>query len=103
MDTQTEIVIEKAKRGTRGRKDSEGQEAVIKLDKARAKIDYLIKLHTTASEAKHDYSEAIKVSAEEAGILAAVLSKYVKARAGEKFEAEKTEVIQLSLIFGVED
>ena len=37
--------------------------------------------------------------AEQSGLLAATVRKYVKARAGDKFEDEKTKAQQLALCF----
>jgi len=92
-----DAVIEKAK-GTRGRKDA-GQEAVIKMKPVEDRIADLVQLHMRAVEAKDKLNDAIKAVAEQSGLLAASVSKFVAARAGDKFEEAKTKATQLALIF----
>lgn len=92
---QTELAINKA----RGRKDSEGQEAVIKSGKAKDEIDRLVNLKGEAKDAAERYNDAIKYVAEQAGLLASVLRKFVGARVGEKYEDEKRKAEQLQLCF----
>lgn len=107
MHTQTgqANVTELAKRRKSGlgRKDSDGQEAVIKLDKVKEKIDHLIKLHKTAADASDALNDGIKAVAEKSGLLASVVRKYVVAKAGDKFEEKAREVEQLSLLFDVSE
>lgn len=89
-------VIRKTK--ARGRIET-GQEAVIKLDRLRGKVDALVTLYTAAREASTDLSEEIKQVAEASGLLAKVVRSYVAARASEKFPEKRREVEQLSLVF----
>jgi hypothetical protein len=93
--TATDKAISKA----RGRKNSEGQEAIIYTTKAKNEIERLIKLKTKSEEAAEDFNNAVKHVAEQAGIQAGVLRKFVNARAGEKYEDEKRRCEQLALLF----
>jgi len=86
-------------RKARGRKDAEGQEQVIRLETITTRIDELVRLHIAAAEAAEDYNEAVKKAAEDSGLLASVVSKFVKARAGERYDTEKQKCEQLSLLF----
>lgn len=87
------------KRGTRGRKDNDGQEATIKTKVIKDKMDELLTLQTKAENASARFSDAIKAVAESSGINAGALRKFVTARAGEKFEERKRDCEQLSLLF----
>jgi hypothetical protein len=62
-------------------------------------IDELVRLYTQQQAAAEKCSAAIKAVAEKAGLLADVVRKLVKARAGDKFEEAKRKVGQLSLVF----
>jgi transcription termination factor NusB len=88
-----------AKKSNLGRKDSEGQEAVVKIETLQVGMDELLKLHTAAENAATDFKEAVKAIAEKSGLNAATVSKYVKARAGDNFDATKGKVLQLALVF----
>lgn len=95
VQSQAEMAINRAK----GRKDSEGQEAVIKSGKAKDEIERLVKLKGEAEDAAEKYNDAIKYVAEQAGLLAGVLRKFVNARAGDKYDDEKRKAEQLVLCF----
>lgn len=83
-----------------GRKDSDGQAMVITLDKLTPKvITHLVELRHHLDAVSGDFNDAIKAKAEEAGILAATLRKFIDAKAGEKFSEKKEKVLQLSLVF----
>jgi hypothetical protein len=103
MQQQTETT--KAKRGNgtkrpRGRKDqTTGQEAAISLRPIKDGIEELVSLYTQQQESAARCSDAIKAVAEKSGLMANVVRKFVKARAGEKFEEAKRTVEQLSLVF----
>lgn len=102
MQQQTEVT--NAKRGNgrtspRGRKAQDGQEATISLRPIKDGIEELITLYTQQQESAARCSDAIKAAAEKSGLLANVVRKFVKARAGEKFEEAKRTVEQLSLVF----
>lgn len=91
----TEQVIKRA----RGRRDSQGQEGVIKLKPAEDSIQELVDLYVKAGEASDKLNDAIKAVAEKSELLASVVRKFVTARAGEKFEEEKRKCEQLGLLF----
>lgn len=97
-DERARPLKKKDSEGVRGRTDN-GQEAVIKLESLQTKVQHLVGLHNTAAEAKQDYNDAVKAVAESSGLLAATVSRYVKARAGDNFEDAKTKALQLSLVF----
>lgn len=81
------------------RKDQNGQEAIIELDKLRERTPHLCSLKTTFDEAKTDYSEAIKSVAEISGLQASVIRKYIAAKVSDKVQTAKREADQLSLVF----
>jgi len=83
----------------RGRIDSDGQEAIIKLDPVRAKIDELQHLYFESREAAEAFSDAIKAVAEEAGLNAKALRTFVKASVDDKLEEKQRECEQLTLLF----
>ena len=62
-------------------------------------MDALVKLKVRADEAAEDFAEAVKKTAEQAGLLATVVRRFVVARAGEKFEEKRRECEQLDLLF----
>jgi hypothetical protein len=86
------------KRTAPGRKDN-GQPAVIKLESLQTRVDHLVKLHKAAETASTDYKEACNKVAEDAGLNAATVSKYIKARAGDRFDETKARALQLALVF----
>ena len=88
-----------AKDGPKGRKDKDHQEQVIKHESLATRMEELVKLHHASASAGEELNDAIKVAAEESGLLASVVRKFVTARAGEKYEEKKREVDQLSLCF----
>lgn len=103
MQQQTEVTD--AARGNgraspRARKDqTTGQEAAISLRPIKDSIEELVTLYKQQDESAARCSDAIKAAAEKAGLMANVVRKFVKARAGEKFEEAKRTVEQLSLVF----
>lgn len=100
MDMRVDgIETRKKARAPKGRKDEEGQEQPIKLDPVRERIQQLITLHHSAKEASADFSDAIKKCAEDSGLNAAAVRRFVIARAGDKFDARKKDVAQLSILF----
>lgn len=95
MDQQTEL----ATNDVRGRKDGEGQPAVINLEVLTTRVPDLCHLKSIADAASDAYGEAVKKTAEQSGLLAAVVRRFVNARYGEKYEQEKTKAEQLVLCF----
>jgi len=85
-----------------GRQDNEGQEQVIELGVIHEREDELIALKVAQVEAAENYSEGIKKAAEDSGLNAGAVKKYIEAKAGDKFDATKKKVTQLALIFEVE-
>jgi hypothetical protein len=83
----------------RGRIDHDQQDAVIKLEPVREKVEHLEMLYGVAVAAKDHFADAVKTVAEESGLLAAVVRKFVVARASEKFDEKKRQCEQLSLVF----
>ena len=96
---QTQDVALNAGKKPRGRKNADKQEAIITMKPVKDAIDDLVDLHTKAAEASDKLNDAIKGVAEKAGLLASVVRKFVQARAGKKFDEEKTKCEQLSLVF----
>lgn len=85
-------------RKTRGRKD-QGIEAVPNSAPVMEVIEDLVHLHHKKEAANETYNAAVKKTAERAGLLSAVVNKFVSAKAGDKFEDEKKKVSQLALVF----
>lgn len=99
MDMSTEG-IETGKRAPRGRREKgTNQEAVIQLAPIKERVEELVSLYNAAQSAGDEFAEAIKKAAEDSGLLAAVVRKFVVARAGEKYSEAKTSCEQLSLLF----
>lgn len=100
MDTATDLagdVINKA----RGRKDSEGQEAVIKEKPLKDAVAELMVLNEKADAAKDKFNDAVKAVAEKAGMLAKVVRKAVKAKANDNIQEAEREAEQLSIAYEV--
>lgn len=73
--------------------------AVIELAVVRERIDELVQLQRNATEAGKELADAIKATADEAGLLPATLRRFVSARAGDDFDAVASKVQQLALVF----
>ena len=84
-----------------GRKGRDNQEAVIKLDEVREKVQTLVDLYKLTQDTAANLNDGIKAVAESSGLLASVVRKFVVARAGDHFKDKAREVEQLSLIFEV--
>lgn len=82
----------------KGRKD-QGQEAVVKPDILVKKLPELVNLFNKKVQAAEACNDAIKTTAEKAGLLASVVAKVVAAQANDKFEEEKKKAGQLALAF----
>lgn len=95
MQTQAQ---EGTTRRTPGRKD-QGIEAVPNAAPVMEVIEDLVHLHRKKEAANETYNAAVKKTAERAGLLSAVVNKFVAAKAGDKFEDEKKKVEQLALVF----
>ncbi len=103
MDMRTEGVDARAATGksARGRKDNQGQEAVIQPDTLKKRLRELGELKIKAEEANQRLKDAVKAVAEKAGLEATVVRKFVNARhaGSEKFDNEKRRCEQLSICF----
>ena len=86
-------------KGAVGRKDADKQEAVIKMEALVTKVDHLTSLYNDMEDAKTDFADGVKAVAEAAGLHAKNVRSYIIARAGDKFDAKKAQIGQLSLIF----
>lgn len=85
-------------RAPAGREDG-GQPQVMRVQVVAEKIQHLLKLQGKAERAKEDLGDAIKSVAEEAGIHASVLKRFVAARWGDGYEKAKAKAGQLDLLF----
>lgn len=82
-----------------GRKDGDGQEAVIDVKKLKSVMPKAIKLEKDLADARSDASAAYKRWAKETGCNTAQLRAAAKAYANEEVEATRRKADQLSLIF----
>ena len=82
-----------------GRKEKDGTEAVIKLDVLRDRAQDLVTLNIKMGQASAQYNEAVKAVAKASGLLSAVVSKYIRSRAGNNFLEDKAKAQQLALVF----
>ena len=81
-----------------GRQDG-GQEQAVDVAVVRDSLHKLLKLAAKAEGAKEALSDAIKTVAKDAGLQAAVLKRFVKARAAEDFAPARRNAAQLELLF----
>ena len=84
---------------TRGRKDHEQQEAVIKLAPIRERLHELEQLYREGVEASEAFADAVKETAEASGLLAKVVRKFVTARCRDEIDERKRENEQLTFLF----
>ena len=77
----------------------DSQEQVIKIESLNTRIKHLVGLHNKAADASKDLAEGIKKVAEESGLLAATVRKFIAAKASEDFDEAKRKVVQLALVF----
>lgn len=82
-----------------GRKDKEGQEAVVDVQALKKGMPKAIKLEKELADARSDASEFYKKFAKEAGLNAAQLRTAAKSYANEDIEATRRKAEQMSLIF----
>ena len=98
-----DVPMEKpAKKSRKGRVGQDKQEAVIKLEFVKDRSADLILLYHEQVTAATDFSEAIKTTAEQAGLNAAVVRRFIIAKAGEHYAEAKRTVTQLNLVFDIE-
>jgi hypothetical protein len=82
-----------------GRKDNDGQEAVVDLTALKKGMPKAIKLEKELADARSDASAFYKKFAKECGLNTAQLKKAAKAYADEDTEAQLRKAEQMSLIF----
>jgi hypothetical protein len=82
-----------------GRKDNDGQEAVVDLGALKKGMPKAIKLEKELADARSDASAFYKKFAKECGLNTAQLKKAAKAYADEDTEAQLRKAEQMSLIF----
>lgn len=96
---QTESSTSKRRGRGVGRKDKDGQEAVINRAAVYERQEHLIRSYRQAREASTQFSEDIKAAAKKAGLNAATVRRFIVAKASDDFEEAKRKVSQLSLLF----
>ncbi|MGH8665353.1 MAG: hypothetical protein ACREUX_13915 [Burkholderiales bacterium] len=100
MEGSTPVAGTPRKRQARARKDSDGQEAVIKIKVIRERMDELVRLHEAVVEARTDFGEAVKKAAEDSGLNTRAVRAFVKANADEEdYTKHRQHAEQLSLLF----
>lgn len=82
-----------------GRKDGDGQEAVVDVTALKKGMPKAIKLEKDLADARADASAFYKKFAKECGLNTAQLKKAAKAYADEDTEAQRRKAEQMSLIF----
>lgn len=95
MEPRTETV----KRKPKGRVNPDDQEQVQQPQVIEKRIDELVRLKQSAETAAEEFAEGVKAAAEDSGMLASVVRRFVTARASEKFEERRRECEQLSILF----
>lgn len=83
-----------------GRKDGDGQEAVVNVGALKKGMTKAIKLEKELADARNDASAFYKKFAKECGLNTAQLKKAAKAYADEDTEAQRRKAEQMTLIFG---
>jgi len=87
------------KPGSRGRRDREGGEEVIKIAPIKEAAAQCMKLLNRMETAKADFSDAIKLLAERSGTNAANLKKLFKASHKGNFSDVRRDIDQQSVLF----
>lgn len=83
-----------------GRKDGDGQEAVVDVGELKKGMPKAIKLEQELAAARTDASEFYKKFAKASGLNAAQLRAAAKAYANEEIEGARRKAEQMTLIFG---
>lgn len=84
---------------TTGRKDGDGQEAIVDVNALKKGMQKAIKLEKDLALARSDASAFYKKFAKDCGLNTAQLKKAAKAYADEDIEAQRRKAEQMSLIF----
>lgn len=82
-----------------GRKDNEGNEATIDLDVLRKRVKDGEQLYLKSQDAKVAFADWNKATAQASGLMATVVSKFIKARCQGKVPDRKREFGQMELVF----
>lgn len=82
-----------------GRKDSEGQEQVMRPDVLKERAKELMRLDVEAKDAATAFGDAVKVCAEKSGFNASTVRKLIRARNSDDFAGAKAKVEQLGIAF----
>lgn len=85
--------------GAQGRKDAQKQEKVIDLKIIKDRLVELKSLHSKSKDAGVAFGEAIKKAAQDSGLNASAVRKFVMAHAGDSLAERKRDAEQLSLLF----
>jgi uncharacterized protein (UPF0335 family) len=72
---------------------------VVQLEHLKTRVDHLLQLHDEAKTAAEAYTDALKTVAENSGLDASTVRRYIAARAGDKFYKVKSGVMQMALVF----
>jgi len=96
-------VTARPRRERKGRTGKDKQEQTIVREEVFERESELIKLYTASTEAAKDFGDAINATAEKSGMNASAIRKYVIAKAGESYDTAKRNVVQLALLFDVEE
>jgi hypothetical protein len=96
MEAVTEM---RSRKNQAGRKDATGQEAVIELDIVRNRLPELCGLLRTSLAANVELNEAIKACAEDSGLIAAALKRFVTARVKDKAAERRRDAAQICMMF----
>lgn len=98
METASDVIA-RASAGPRGRKDNEGQAAVIETKILKDALDDGVALKLKADSANEKYGDWVKAIAEKCGLLASVVRKVVNAKADDTWEESARKAEQLNLAF----
>jgi len=85
--------------GPKGRRDADGTEAAIVTKPLHKALGELLTLKGKADAAKDRLNDAVKAIAKQTGLMASVVNRLVKAKAGDDYEDEKRKVDQAALVF----
>ena len=85
------------KRTGRGRRNNQGDEAVLNITPIKKNLKDACVLATKKDEATQKFNDKIKAIAEQSGMQSSVIRRAIMAKHGEKFDAVKREAEQLAL------
>ena len=94
-----QAATEAAPRRARGRKDSQGTEAIPTTKPVLDELRTLQNLYDKKGKAADDFNKQVKKVAEQANLNSSVVRRLVTAKSGGNFEKEKRLVEQTALLF----